>query len=172
MFFDNLLTFAIDGSEQEIQQPTKNSHLDTYFFSRKKEKHSINIVLIVALDGTILYLSKSHRGSINDEWIMKKEGYSWVVYLHEHEGGAEDNRFSKLWKYHIFTPPMNWNEMYAAFSSHHIIVENVIANIKDFQFCSQKLLLKVDMSKSILKQYNTRWTIASVFVNKYKKRKR
>ncbi len=167
MFFDNLLTFAIDGSEQEIQQPGENTHLDTYFFSGKKEMHSINIILIVALDSTILYLSDSHGGSCNDEWIVKKEGDKWVVYLHEHEGGAGDNGFNGLREYHIFTPPSNRNEMYAAFAGHHIIVKNVIADIKDFEGCSHKLLLKVDMSKKILKQHNKGWTIAFVFVNKY-----
>lgn len=168
----SLFTFAVDGTEQEINKPNSSTHLDCYFFSSKKDMHSINILIICALDGTILYLSCSYGGAFNDDYIVRKEGYNWVKILEEIENGVGDSAFSCLTQYKLFSVPANRNEVYSLMSSHRIIVENVIADVKDFQICNQKLRYVVNESKSILKKHNKNWTIGSAFVNKYNKRKR
>ena len=69
----------------------------------------------------------------------------------------------------IDTPPDNpGSKLYRAFSSHRIIVENVIAKIKDFRAAKDTIRTPVRDLPYALSQHNKIWTIISVIVNDYK----
>ena len=57
---------AIDGVEIMIGKPT-HKKLDDTFYSVKKSQHSINIIVICALDSQLLYVSPPLLGSVNDQ---------------------------------------------------------------------------------------------------------
>ena len=71
-YMNTLVTFVVDGTEQKVNA-SDNRQYDALFFSGKKSHHSINILLFIALDGTVLYLSSLYPGSFNDSEIIKKE---------------------------------------------------------------------------------------------------
>lgn len=81
-----------------------------------------------------------------------------------------DSGFDGIEAYHIRSPPSARNELYNLFSSYHIIVENVIADVKDYNVCKVGLRMDVRNKLAILKTHNKCWHIASVFVNRYKVR--
>lgn len=99
-YLRQLYTYAIDGSEQECGTPAA-SELDTFFYSSKKEMHSLNIIIIVTLLGEILHISKSYGGAFNDDYIVRNEV----------------SGFDGLEGFNIYTPPGNRNEMYSNVAS-------------------------------------------------------
>ena len=68
--FTQTYTFALDGSEQQVVVSNKG-WLNTRFFSGKKGKCTINILLVVLTKGKrTLYLSPLCPGSSNDPEIL------------------------------------------------------------------------------------------------------
>jgi hypothetical protein len=86
------ITWLIDGTEQ----PTHACGLpltDYDLYSVKKKQHSLTIVLVVALDRTILWASQSYGGSHTDITITREELFKWVDALGEDENGLGDSGF-------------------------------------------------------------------------------
>ena len=69
IFEHHCYTFSIDGSEQPVRKSTIPLN-DTRYWSSKKNMHSINTILIVSLDGRVLWKSKSYPGNACDKTIM------------------------------------------------------------------------------------------------------
>ena len=160
-----LLTYIIDGSEQQVPKP-KNRHLDGLFYSAKKKMHSINLLIKIAFNGIILGLSSSQPGGYNDRELVHRDAHSWISKLHSHEHGMGDAGFRKLFRYRIVPPPPRYTRRHSAFSHYRIKVENAIANIKNFAITSSKLRIPIQKRNKILSFHHKAWTIASVFVNR------
>jgi len=70
-FFYNVFTWVIDGSEQGVAGCGHKAK-DTLFYSAKKGKHTVNILIIIDLNGFILYISPSFPGLYADEHLVEK----------------------------------------------------------------------------------------------------
>eukprot|EP01111_Echinosteliopsis_oligospora_P006373 TRINITY_DN20480_c0_g1_i1.p1 TRINITY_DN20480_c0_g1~~TRINITY_DN20480_c0_g1_i1.p1 ORF type:complete len:149 (+),score=10.21 TRINITY_DN20480_c0_g1_i1:53-499(+) len=70
-------TYVIDGSEQFTNTPWFDTLRDIEMYSGKKGHHSINVLIVVGLNGRILWLSKSMGGNNNDESLVKKD-HGWL----------------------------------------------------------------------------------------------
>lgn len=169
---NTLFTYIVDGSEQEVSKPN-STVLDTYFYSGKKDMHSINTVLFVAMDGTVLMKLKSDGGSFNDDNIMNEEEQKkkWQAEFGK-ESGLGDSGFSGMGHLGLYTVPDTQNDLYYLLSSYRIIVENTLADIKDFRFCGSKLRVKIDDSKEILIIHHKGWSVGCSFVNLYREKKK
>jgi len=165
---NNLVTFIIDGAEQQVSK-SKFSVLDGRFYSVKKEKHTINIIVVVTVNGHIIHLSSSYPGSINDNEIVKTE-MDWLKNTMKNENGLGDSGFDGLEEYHIFSPPSNVNEMYSLFSSLRIIVEQKIEAIKNFGATHHKIRLVISDGDKILRHHHQCWVVGTAFVNRYHKK--
>jgi hypothetical protein len=170
-FFHSLITFVVDGSEQEVKSP--GPHLaNSLFFSGKKHRHTINLLIFVCLDGTVLHLSSSYPGSFNDNDIFKLESEKFLTQLETHERGFGDAGFVGLSDFQVFSTPTEQTPLRNAFSHFRIIVENVIANLKDWAICRERLRIPVDLTGTIQLFHRKAWTIASVLSNRYKEKRR
>lgn len=163
-----IYTFLIDGAEQPVTG-SENILLDTKFYSVKKGKHTINTILVVSITKKkILYISPSFPGSINDNEITKKTKTNWFDFLNIMENGMGDSGFDGLSNegIRISTPPNSKNyELYSLFSKYRVIVENRIADCKDWRICKDQLRLKITNSEEILIEHHKYWTIVAAFVN-------
>ena len=63
-------TFAIDGSEQSVKKSRLGVN-ESRFCSAKKQMHSINTLVIVSLDGKVLWISRSYPGNSCDKAIIE-----------------------------------------------------------------------------------------------------
>jgi hypothetical protein len=61
--FANLIV-VVDGTEIPIRRP-KDNEIQKQFYSTKKKQYSVTILLIVSLDGRILYVSNPQIGSLD-----------------------------------------------------------------------------------------------------------
>jgi hypothetical protein len=171
--FNQIFTFAIDGSEQGV---TGSSHpvTDTRFYSAKKKKHTINIVAICSLNGKVLWLSPSYPGSFNDNTITRETFEEWADELHPIEVGAADSGFNGLPADGIpieTTPNKKGSKaVYRAFCKVRIIIENVFGDIKNYRICKDELRVPFTNEENdlILEHHQKIWTIAAVFINEYR----
>jgi len=72
----SMYTFVLDGSEQPATG-SANPILDTSFYSAKKKKHTVNILVVASLNKKILYISPSYPGSVNDIEIVRRTRHLW-----------------------------------------------------------------------------------------------
>ncbi len=68
-YYHHVITFILDGTEQEIHS-TANIYREGQYYSTKKGQHSITILLIISPSKRILYLSPCMYGSINDDEML------------------------------------------------------------------------------------------------------
>ena len=61
----------VDGTEIQILQPSKEPYQKEHYLVKKKQ-HSLNVLIIVLLNGEIKYLSPIDSGS-NDQTIWDHE---------------------------------------------------------------------------------------------------
>jgi hypothetical protein len=100
---------------------------------------------------TLLYSSKKKQHSITILLFVTMTGH--IFYLSSSYG----------------TPPDEpGTQHYCAFSSHCIIVKNVIAKIKDFHTTKDAMCSPVHDLPLILQQHQKIWTILAVIMNNYK----
>lgn len=168
--FGQKFTWVADGSEQPVLAPRTNSlGLNTYFFSTKKGKSTINILIIINIQTKkVLYLSCSVGGSINDNELVRKTKEEWHSKFNEDEHGLGDLGFTGLEDadVRIVTPvgerhdPMN-----KVISSYRIRVENVIADLKNWHALDYQLRMKTKNKEKVLAFHNQLWHIAAAFVN-------
>lgn len=160
-------SFVTDGSEQAVTS-SSNAILDTLFFSTKKNKHTINtVVLINIVTKRIIHISNSYPGCYNDLEIVKKEHSSWSSVLCKREFGIGDEGFngSQTLDIPICTTSSASPEVAKKMNHYRIRVENVFADIKDWAACSQRLRFKLENKEEILATHHKIWTVVSVFVN-------
>ncbi len=132
-------SFVADGSEQPVTS-SSNPVLDTLFFSAKKKKHTINtVVLINIVTKRIIHVSTSYPGSYNDSDIVKLEHTLWSSTLEDREFGMGDSGFNGLQQLNIpicTSDSIPSTEFSKQYNHYRIRVENVFADIKDWQHAS------------------------------------
>ena len=166
-FFYEDYRIIIDGSEQEVPRP-QNPFKDFEFYSTKKSQHSINKLIIIDLNKTILYLSPSYPGIITDIVAARSCLNEWKIAF-ENDEMLADQGFEGLEENGIRILTSEKNTAFGRiFSSYRIRVENVLEQIKNWRICSDKLRIKMVDKEKILSFHHKAWTIVSVFVNKFK----
>jgi len=159
-------TVILDGSEQEVER-SSNPLIDTLFFSGKSFTHCINILIFVALNKDILYLSPSVPGSVGDLVLARQTESEWGPHLIR-DGIMGDEGFNGLEKTgHRVLTSEKFSDFGHIFSSFRIRVENVLACIKNWRICKDKLRFKINEKDEILEKHHKIWTIVSIFVNKF-----
>lgn len=166
-FFHTQYTFIVDGSEQGVAK-SKLPVQDGSFYSTKKCKHTINILLVVSVESRkLLYLSPSYPGSINDPKIVENTKTKWLDLLEPNEYGIGDSIFKFDESIHIHPPPSDERStLYSDWCRKRVPVENYIENIKNFRACKDPLRMPISgRDEEILKVHNMNWHIGAGFVN-------
>lgn len=166
MFFSHNITWIIDGSEQPVTH-SDEPILNIEFHSEKKKMASINILLIIALDGTILFVSSASPGQRNDRELARQTKDLWHSELDPSEFGMGDSGFSGLWDMRILTPPAQRGKLYGFFSSIRIRIEQRIAHIKDWDICCVPLRTSPAYKGHLITLADMAWTVVCVFVNDF-----
>jgi hypothetical protein len=165
--FDTLFTWIVDGSEQEVLH-SNNWVKDIKFHSAKKKKATINIYIIIALDGRVLFISPSFPGiNLDSEMFLLTAG-EWHSLLDEQEHGFADLGFRKLWKqgYKVEVPLSDRTQKFSKlFSSYRIRIEQRFADIKDFDITRAPLRTPPAYEEELLTQHNKNWTAVCILVN-------
>lgn len=168
--FHTTYTFILDGTEQPVYG-SNNPFKDIQFYSAKKSRHTINILLVISAVGKrILYLSHSVGGNQNDSDLVEATREQWYNKLDEMEFGLGDSIFEGILNGSVWidTLPSRKNKFYSVFSKYRSQVENVIADLKDWS--ALKLPLRMSIANNdILSYHNKIWTIVAVFYNDFKK---
>jgi hypothetical protein len=165
--FYTTYTFVIDGSEQEVMG-SDDPMIDTLFYSQKKGKHTITILLIMDLQGCIIWLSASFPGISPDLALVLKTKNEWHPKFEEIESGLGDLGFVGVKKndVRIDTPPSNPEApLYKDFSSVRIRIEPKFAEVKDFRCCKDVLRFCPVKKQQILDTHHKHWTVVSVLIN-------
>lgn len=88
-----LVTFALDGAEQPAHA-SNHAVADSELYSAKKGQHSVTLLVLVALDGTILWLGQSQGGSTTDLALARAELKGWLSQFDCDEHGIADAGFN------------------------------------------------------------------------------
>jgi len=75
-WFNQLITWVMDGSEQQAHS-SKNIFLENNLFSSKKNQHSLTILLIISPNGCILFISVCFYGSVIDFELVLRTHNKW-----------------------------------------------------------------------------------------------
>jgi DDE superfamily endonuclease/Helix-turn-helix of DDE superfamily endonuclease len=168
--FGNLYTFVIDGSEQRVSS-SSNPFLDTEFYSVKKKQHSINILVVVTIHGRkVLHLTYSRPGIFKDDKVALLTRKDWHDPLNIRENGLGDHGFDGLDAYgmRITTSGAVEDSLSKLLSSKRIIVENVLADLKDWRSLKDEIRMKLTNKEELLRVHFQQWTIVSVFHNEFR----
>lgn len=161
VILDLLHTWVIDGSEQPVKK-SSDPVTDTRFYSVKKSKHTINIVAVIAVDGFIMWLSRSYPGSVNDREIVKQTRSDWYDKFGEDEWGLGDKGFAGFRGWRFTIPGDPGEELSRQISRYRIRVENKFADIKQWRATREQL--RAD--DNILEEHQKNWVIVSGFLNR------
>lgn len=154
-------SFIVDGSEQGVMR-SKMPLTDSRFYSAKKKRHSINILLVVSAVGKkILYLSSSFPGSSNDPKIVNETKEQWLKLLQPEEYDIGDSIFKfDDDSIHIHPPHDEHCDSYPEWCKLCVPVENMIECVKNFGACKNELRISVTGNKDeILIVHHKYWTI-------------
>jgi hypothetical protein len=165
----SMYTFVLDGSEQPATG-SANPILDTSFYSAKKKKHTVNILVVASLNKKILYISPSYPGSVNDIEIVRRTRHLWYDLLEKNENGLGDNGFNGLDEdgIQIDSPPDRNSPAYKIFSSQRIIIENVFADLKDWGVLHDEIRMPVAHKEELLETHNKNWRVVCGLLNKFR----
>ena len=94
-YFHTRVTFGIDGSEQPMCADSDNSITNIRFYSKKKDRHTINIIVIVDMGEKVLFIGKAYTGNKNDNVIIANSQNEWLDLLEQWEHGVGDSGFRK-----------------------------------------------------------------------------
>jgi hypothetical protein len=168
--FLSVYTWIIDGSEQGVTgcgQKVK----DTLFYSAKKGKHTINILIIIDLNGFILYLSPSFPGLYADDALVEKTKDLWHHLFTDDENGLGDLGFKGMREkgVNLDVPPRNHKKpLYKTISTFRIRIEQRIADIKDWACCKQTLRIPTNQQEHLLDTHQKHWVIVAALLNEKK----
>jgi hypothetical protein len=170
VFMNHMYTFIVDGTEQPCAG-SADPLRDFEFFSSKKSQHSLNILLVTALDGTILYVSPSFGGSRIDLLVAKATLQDWFMKFEEDEYGLADSGFQGLNRCRVFTPPPNRSDPLWKMHAHfRAIIKQRNADMKDFRATHDAWRAPVQRKEELLVEHHKVWVVVAVFVNKYRPR--
>ena len=172
VLFDQVYTFIVDGSEQPINNSSKDTRLNAEFYSAKKKKATINILVVISTkDFKVLYISPSYPGSINDEEIVRLTRRDWLDKLNPNERGMGDHGFNGMNRNGgcIETPPKEQNLLYKVFSHFRIRVEQIFEKIHDFRATKDQIRSPLKGNRDdVLLCHQKKWVVAAVFVTCYR----
>ncbi len=165
--FQNTYTFIVDGSEQFCFRPS-NVFLDMKYISKKKKHHTINVVVVVSIDGKILYVADPRPGSINDPHVVLETRNEWYDKFDKMENGLGDSIFIGLRAHGIRIDAVTEEnkKLFIELSKIRVRVENVFEEIKDWNVCKLPIRTKICDEKNMLQYHNKCWKVVAVFVNK------
>jgi hypothetical protein len=169
MLYYDLHTFGVDGSEQPVEAAAKDPWKNFRYYSPKSGMHSINILVVIALNGKILWISPAFPGSNSDIVILKKPEtlQQWHPLLEEDEFGLGDLGFEGCSSLRINVPPARSNPFYKYFAHFRVTVENTFERIKNWRCCKDAVRDKLVDENNLLEQHHKRWTIIGAFINRY-----
>jgi hypothetical protein len=165
-----LVTFCVDGSEQEVFSP-EDPLMEALFFSPKKGKHTIVLVAIVSLDGYVMYISPSFPGCSHDPIILESASSvdNWHTNFRNFEWGLGDTIFSQLYNkgYHIINSEGNCGEWNRYHSHLRIIVEQLFGWLKTFNILNARLRILPSAYQRLLIEHNKNWVKVAGLHNLY-----
>ena len=151
----------IDATEQPIERPKVKQQP---YYSGKKKHHTIKTELRTTLSGRIVHVSKEYPGATHDFTIFKQSsplppntsifvdsGYQGIDQLH-----AQAEFPFKATKNKPLDPQEK--EYNRALSRIRVVIENVIANIKNFKILAERYRNK-------RKRHNVKFNIIAAIVN-------
>lgn len=163
---DTLFTFILDGSEQFVFGSSSSVFTDTRFFSGKKDNHSINKLIVIDMNGKILWMSASFPGSNNDHAVVIKELKKFLAQISPSEHGIGDQGFKGLFaEFRIAATPKRGNELFRVMSHWRVRVENKFEDIKNWRCTRDELRIPPSKEAKILKVHDQYWTIIGVIVD-------
>lgn len=168
--FHSYYTFGVDGSEQGVCAASHNPFKNTRFYSTKKGYHTMNILVLIALNGKVLWVSKAYPGSWTDIQILRETCAEWMAFLREWERGLGDLGFEGVEELGVDAPPSRASPLYKIFASYRIAVENAIADIKDWRCTKDDVRDLVKDEEVLLENQRKRWVVVSVLKNEYNRR--
>jgi hypothetical protein len=81
----------------------------------------------------------------------------------------KDNKFDGLDVYGIKIDIFGGRDsFYQIFSQKRILIENLIANLKDWRALKELMKVKVKNNKQLLEIYHMQWTIVAIFHNNFR----
>ncbi len=170
-FFHTIYTFIIDGAEQFCTS-SNSLTLDTLFYSTKKGHHSINILIIICpKTKKFLWISPAFPGSFNDDQIVQATRHLWYDLLDSQDYGLEDSEFEGLTQkgIKIHTTPTDCSDpLYKLMSSKRILVENRIADCKDWLALKHEIRLSPKKTEALLASHHKKWVVVAALLNDYK----
>jgi hypothetical protein len=171
-FFHTIYTFIIDGAEQSCCS-SNSLTLETLFYSTKSGHHSLNILIIICpKTRRILWISPAFPGSFNDDQIVCATRHLWYDLLdHTQDCELGDSGFEGLVQkgIKIHTTPTDRNDpLYKLMSSKRILVENRIADCRDWLALKQELRLSPKKTEALLTSHHKKWVIVAALLNDFK----
>jgi hypothetical protein len=173
-FYDDIVTVIIDGSEQQVSVSLFRE-IERGTFSGKKAKHTFTILLAVAPNGKIYYLSPSQPGAKHDFAVISlPENFFWR-HLEEFEAIGADKGYVGLDKLVAPNPVIlpvskpktrEQEEFNNEFAAIRTIVENVFAQIKKWKMCKNTFKINGDINNA-KEKHNQIWRAACFLVNEY-----
>ncbi|ELR15711.1 uncharacterized protein ACA1_378610 [Acanthamoeba castellanii str. Neff] len=186
-----------DHNAEGEEQPAHSSNhavADSKLYSAKKGQHSVTLLVLVTLDGTILWLGRSQGGSTTNLALAHAELNTWLSQFDCDEHGIADASFNVgggRWAVggrrqaaggrqraaggvddRLLTPPPYIEETRAAyreFSRVRIVVEQSIGRVKNWAAARETLRLPTSRRDELYAFHHKVWTIISVLVNKYQR---
>lgn len=166
-FFHMKYTFILDGSEQPCLS-SGDAMTDNEFYSAKKGKHTVTVLMITNIVGDILYLSPSFPGINTDNNLVQETMGAWIHQFENDENGIGDAGFDGLRKEGICidTPPDDRaSALYRQIASIRIRIEQKFAEIKRWRATKETLRIVPTKREKLLDTHHKYWTLAAVFVN-------
>jgi len=146
---------VVDGTEFQMKRPSIEPY-QTELYSVKKKQHSLNMLIIVLLDGPIIYLSCVDRGS-NDQSLWNREECRRLFENKSYgvlgDGGFSFNRVFDTTTIIGQTPKkkprktkkqpkrdltQNEKKKNTMISRYRVVVENTIGQVKQWSILAKK----------------------------------
>lgn len=133
----------IDGTEIRVSRPTKEPW-KTKLYSGKKKQHSLNVLIIVLLNGQIIFYDGSETVSDQQHWNQTnvRERFIGKNFGIMGDGGFTFNKKKESTPIHGYKPfkkkagqqlTEEQRQFNHRLSSMRVLVENVIARLKKFK---------------------------------------
>lgn len=167
MYYNDHITFILDGTEQPIHS-TDNIYKEGQYYSSKKKQHSITLLIVISPSGRILYISPCMYGCVNDFELMYRSVYHWYCWFMLIEAGLGDRGFNGLREYgiNIYCPITDHTSpIYKAHARKRIKIEMRIADFKDFSILKLPIREHIIADSPLLNEHSKNWMIGGGILN-------
>jgi hypothetical protein len=105
---------------------------------------------------------------LDSELVHSTRQY-WYNQFTTQNFGLRDNEFDGLDVYGIKIDTFGGRDsFYQIFSQKRILIENLIADLKDWRALKEPMRVKVKNSEQLLEIHHMQWTIVAVFHNNFR----